>query len=189
MSRATWALDRMAVVVTGLLLIALGALGFVWRMDVWSALKQPSDTSGLGDVLNSDWWPWAVTGAGLLLILVGLRWLWAHLPGRSVGDLNLPGTGEHGRLRFSAKAAASTAADILADLPAVRSTKGTVLRDRGQLVVDLKATVDPDVNLEELAESADQIVADLATVTGRKDIYGRVHIVVSRASSSLPRVI
>ena len=188
MTRTAWAVDRIAVIVVGLILIAVGVLAFIWRLDVWNALSQTSDTSAITDILNRRWWPWAVTGAGIILILLGLRWLWAHVPGRGVGDLNLPGTGEQGKLRFSGKAAASSAADALAAKPAVQSASGTIKRDRGQLVVDLKATVDSEADLEEIAADADQIVGDLARVMGRQDLYGRVHLTVSGSATKLARV-
>lgn len=190
MTRATWTLDRAATSIVGLALIAAGTLAVVWRFDLWAALPRRTDMSGSADLLDASWWPWAVAVAGVILVIVGLRWLWAHLPGRGVGDLSLSGTGEQGRLRFSAKAAASTAADEFASLPAVRSTRGTVKRDRGQLVVDLKATVDADADLGGLAREADQIVAHLAHVMGRQDLYGRVHLsVASGATSGRSRVV
>ncbi len=188
MTRTTWTLDRAATVIVGLALIAAGALAFVWRFDIWTALPQRSDTAWATDLIATDWWPWAVGAASLCLLILGLRWLWAHLPGRGIRELNLPGTGDQGRLRFDAKNAASTAAEVFASLPSVRSAKGTVKRDRGQLVVDLRATVDPRADLSDLADSADQIIADLAHVMGRQDLYGRVHLVVKSGDSTIARV-
>lgn len=189
MSRKTWTLDRAVTVVIGLALVAVGALAVIWRLDVWTALPERSDTSQPSAMTVTDWWPWAVTAAGVVLAALGLRWLWAHLPARGVGELNLPGTGEKGRLRFNAKSAASSAAEAFSETPAVRKARGTVKRDRGQLVVDIKATIDPDADLGVLAEHADQTIADLAHVMGRTDLFGRVHLVVSSSQSSrIPRV-
>jgi hypothetical protein len=187
-SRTIWTLDRLATIVVGLALIAAGALAVAWRFDLWAALPEQTDTSQTADATATDWWPWALGVAGVILVLVGLCWLWSHLPGRGVGDVNLLGTGDQGRLRFNASAAASTAADVFCSRPSVRSAKGTVKRDRGQLVADLRVTVDPDVDLSLVAKDADQIVADLAHVMGRTDLYGRVHLVVASSRSSTPRV-
>ncbi|MEP6526851.1 MAG: hypothetical protein ABJA86_06770 [Nocardioidaceae bacterium] len=189
MSRTTWTLDRLATLVVGLALIAAGALAVAWRFDLWGALPEQTDTSQTADATATGWWPWALGVAGVILVLVGLRWLWSHMPERGVGDLNLLGTGDQGRLRFNATAAASTAAEVFCSRPSVRSAKGIVKRDRGQLVVDLRVTVDPDADLGVVAKDSDQIVADLTHVMGRKDLYGRVHLVVaSSLSSPSPRV-
>lgn len=185
MTQTTWTIDRIATIVVGLLLIAVGVFGIIWRLDVWAALPHESDTSSVAQWLTSTgWWPWAAGLAGVVLILLALRWLWAHLPGRGVGDLNLPGTGPQGRLRFNAKSAASAAADVLASLPSVQSARGTVKRDRGQLIVDLKVTADPHVSLRDLARDSDRVIADLVHVMGRQDLYGRVHLSVDPAASS-----
>ena len=51
----------------------------------------PVYLTGPGLVFAADtaWWPWAVTGTGLLLVLLGVRWLVAHRPPRRAGDLTL----------------------------------------------------------------------------------------------------
>ncbi len=189
MSRTTYAIDRVASFIVALVLIAAGVFAVLWRFDLWGRLPERTDLSAIFDVMAKGWWSWALSLAGILLVLLGLRWLFAHLPGRGVGELNLPGTGRNGRLRFNAKAAASAAADVLAQAPSVRSAQGTVRRDRGQLVVDLRTTVEPDADLEVVAAAADKVVADLASVMDRHDIYGRVRVdVASGTQSRIARV-
>lgn len=189
MTRLTRTADRVATVVVAFVLIAVGAVAVVWTLDRWLDLPRRTDTADITAVLTSHWWPWVSAIAGVLLILGGLRWVLAHLPSGDVGQLNLPGTGDGGRLRFNAKSAASTAATVMSRLPSVRSASGKVRRDRGQLVVALDATVDPEADLHELAADADRVVADLAAVMGRRDLYGRVRLKVSSSShSKLPRV-
>lgn len=189
MTRLTRTIDRIATFAVALVLIAAGVLAVVWALDRWLDLPRRTDTADITTVLTSSWWPWACGFGGLFLILIGLRWVFAHLPSGNVGQLNLPGTGDGGRLRFNAKSAASTAAAVMAELPSVRSARGKVRRDRGQLVVALDATVDPEADLLEVAAGADRVVADLAAVMGRRDLYGRVRIKVSTSRhSKLSRV-
>lgn len=189
MSRSTEMVDRLVTLVIAVVLIAAGVLGIVWRFDLWDQLLDRLDTTAAQDVTATDWWPWALGGVGILLILLGLRWLWAHMPTGGVGELNLPGTSSDGRLRFNAKSAAAAAATTLAETPSVHSARGNVRRDRGQMVVDLQVSMEPDADLAVVAEAADRAVADLATVMGRDDLYGRVRLSVTpRRGSSSPRV-
>jgi hypothetical protein len=184
MTRLARGVNRTATVLVGILLFVVGILAIVWRLDIVLDLPRSSNTDGVTDVLTSSWWPWASGVLGVVLMLIGLRWLLAHLPSNGVKELNLSGTGDEGRLRFNASSAAAAAAKQFAQLPSVRSSKGRVSRDRGQLVVALDATIDPAADLNELARAADQIVADLAKVMGRHDLYGRVRLRVSSSSRS-----
>ncbi len=188
MTRWIVVVDRVVTAVVGVVLAVAGVAAIGWRFDLWSRLPEHTDTSAASDVFTTSWWPWAAGVGGVLLSIIALRWLWAHVPPTGVGELNLTGTSESGALRFNAKSAASTAADLLSQTAGVRSARGTVKRDRGQLVVDLRATVDADADLEDLAAAADRIVAELAAVMGRRDLYGRVHLAAASKSTPQPRV-
>lgn len=190
MTKQLRGVDRTVTALVGSVLFGLGAMAILWRLDIVLDLPRSIDTERVTDVLATSWWPWASGVVGMVLVLLGLRWLGAHLPSAGVGELNLPGTGATGRLRFNATSAASAAAQQLSQHPAVRSAKGKVRRDRGQLDVAINATVDPAADLRELAQDTDQIVADLARVMGRHDLYGRVRLKISSAKNSrLPRVV
>lgn len=182
MTRTTATLDRFATLVVALALIVVGLLAIIWRLDRWLALPAQLRTTSATDLMASSWWPFAIGALGILLALFGLRWLWAHISTSGVHEVNLPGTGKHGRLSVDVKAAAKAAADALADTSGVRDVSGKALRQRGQLVVDLNATVDSDAELSEIAGSADRISSELAHVLDRPDIYCRVRVGVSNRS-------
>ncbi len=188
MTRTTLSADRIATAVLAAILAVVGLLALMWRFGWVLDLPARSSTTVVADLETHAWWPWALGVAGVLLVLVGLRWLWAHLRTSGVSQLNLPGTGSEGRLRVNGKAAASTAADVLADNPGVRSARGRLTRDRGQLVVDLRASLTPDVDLEDLASVCDTVAADLAHVLERSDLYCRVHLSVTGSGAATSRV-
>lgn len=190
MTRMLAAVDRMATLIMGVVLVAAALLVLSWRFEWWPHLNHASDTSSLTTTFDRDWWPWAVAGAGVVLIVVGLRWLVAHLLPRAVGELALPSSGIEGRSRFSSKAVATTAAEVLSEIPGVHGARGTARHDRGQLVIDLRVVIDPTADLSALAAAADQVTSDLSRVTARPDLYGRVHLVTSgKAPSRKPRVL
>lgn len=188
MSRAVLAWDRLVAFVLGLVLLALGVLAILWWGGWLAALPREVDLTAVAELPKQQWLPWAAVGLGVLLVLLALRWLAAHLPGQGVGMLNLPGSDETGRLRVNAGAAADAFADVLAEHPAVRRSRATIAVDRGQLVVTLRTTVEPDADLATLARAADQASAELASVLRRDDVTCRVHVRVGRSGSRLPRV-
>ena len=66
----------------------------------------------------------------------------AHVPRRSADPLRLPGSNREGALALDGGSAADVAAEVLADLPGVRSASGRMIHERGQLiaVMDVTAT-------------------------------------------------
>lgn len=194
MSRAVVVADRLMAVVLGLVLVLVGlALGgwyLVAQGWVAASVSAPDElsTAPVQSAANAAWWPWALGVAGVVLTLLGLRWLAAHLPNRGVGRLRLSGTGAEGRLEVDAGAVASAAADALEQVPGVRSARGRVLRDRGQLVATLRARIERGTDLEQLASACDRASSDLATALARDDLRCTVRVEVANRDRSLPRV-
>lgn len=183
-SRATVAVDRLAALVVAVVLIAGGSAAITWWFHLVSGLPRSIDVSALSDATNRSWWPWAAAVVGLLLVLVGLRWMVAHLPRRSVSHLTLPGSDRSGRLRVAARPLAAAAAASLATADGVTSSSGQVRRERGQLVAALRATITPDADLEAVAQAADRAARELAGVLGRDDVRCVVRLRVASAGST-----
>lgn len=184
MKRSVVGLDRVVVLLAGLVLLVVAAATAAWGLgrlnDVWPAAPQELQLKTATDAFAASWWPWASGGAGVLLVVLALWWLAAHLPRRGTGPVTLPGTSRSSRLLIDPSAPAAVAADVLAEAPGVRSTRGRVIRDRGSLVVELKATVEPDADLASVVAAADAVTGDLAHVMGRDDARARVHLSVAR---------
>jgi len=186
-SRATHALDRAALVVVGLVLIAAGlALGWWWSGD--SLFPSTLRTAPARELIAMSWWGAASAIVGVLLVLLGLRWIFAHLDSQQVSRLHLSGSGSRGKLDVSAAKVASAAADALAATIGVRSAHGRVVRDRGQLVARLSALVEPECDLSLVAGRADQVSAQLGQALERDDIRCGVQLRVARRGRRMPRV-
>jgi len=192
MGRAVLGFNRLAALVVGLVLIVVGLAAAAWATDlltkVWAAAPSKLSLTPVTDTFTMTWWPWAAGIAGAVLILLALWWLLAHLPRRGVGDLSLSGSGKAGRLTVDPAGAASTAADVLAETPGVRSASSRVLRDRGQLVVAVRATVEPTADLRAVVKATDDVAADLAQVLGRDDARARIQLAVARRARQQARV-
>ncbi len=188
MSRLTIAFDRLVTFVLALACLAAGAAVLVWWHGDWSALKGNLATGMVSRDIAQSWWPWAAGSAGLVLVLVAVRWLVAHLPNRRVGAMTLVGGSSKGRLTADVGAVVSTAGDVFAETRGVRSVRTKLIRERGQRVADLRAVVEPEADIDLIARAADTIAADLSGITGRDDLYCRVRLSVAARQHQQARV-
>jgi hypothetical protein len=195
MSRKTAGFDRLAVFVVGLVLIAAGALLGAWALNLLPSLGVPANsvpqqisTAGATDLSGQSWWAYATAAGAVVVGLLGLWWLLAHIPHRGADPLRLPGSSSQGTLTLDGDAAVAVAAQVIAEVPGVRSASGKMVSERGQLIAELDVTADPEVDLVELDQAMVAASADLNTVLSRSDVRGRVHVAIARRSKGLTRV-
>ncbi|MDQ0375400.1 hypothetical protein [Cellulomonas humilata] len=191
MRRSVLAFDRVLVLLLGLVLIVVGVAAVGWQTgfleSVWPDVPDEV-TVDTGQVTEASSFAVVAGVVGSALVVIGLWWLLAHLPRRSVGSLRLPSGEQPGRLVVDPGPAVATAAQVLADDPLIRSARGAVLADRGELVVRLRATVDPDADLGAVVATCDGVLADLAHVLPAEQLRSRVELSVLRRGEVGPRV-
>lgn len=180
MRRGLIAFDRLAAGALAVVLIAAGGAALAWRYDLIPDASERLEINGLTELPQTGWWPWATGVGGVLLVIVGLTWLARHLPRRGTGRLRLPGSDETGRLTADANAAASAAGQVLAQTPGVRSGSGRIVLDRGQVVAEITATLEPGADLDAVRAAAEQTGQELHEVIGRDDLYHRIELRVAR---------
>ncbi|MEU4396779.1 hypothetical protein [Kribbella sp. NPDC023855] len=180
MRRGLIAFDRLAAVVLAIVLIAAGAAALAWRHDLIPDATDRLEINGLAELPQAAWWPWATGVGGVLLVVLGLTWLARHLPRHGTGRLRLPGSDETGRLTADANAAAGAAGHVLAQTPGVRSGSGRIVLDRGQLVAEITATLEPGADLDAVRAAAEQTGQELHQVVGRDDLHHRIELRVAR---------
>lgn len=190
--RSVLGVDRLAALVAGLVLLALGvalvAWSGGWLTSLWPQAPDELTLQTATDAFATPWWPAASLAAGLVLGLLALWWLLAHRPHRGTGPVRLQGSSGSGDLLLDGSAAVATAADVLVDAPGVRSARGRLVRDRGALVAEVRAVVEPAADLERVVAGAEEALTDLAAVLGRPDIRGRVRLAVARDERRQARV-
>lgn len=195
MSRGVLGLNRVVALLLGTILLAAGLAVALWSAGVFDSFSSvPSDSSGVSnvdDVVSASWWPWVSTLAGAALAALALLWLLAHLPHSGTGPVTLPGSNPSGTLRVDPKAVVSAAQEALEVDPSVRSARGGLRRERGHLVLDLQAKVEPDADLVSVGERVSTVLADAAVALGRPDLEARARIQVVRPGgrSGTPRLV
>ncbi|MBO9553231.1 hypothetical protein [Cellulomonas sp.] len=191
MRRSVLAVDRVLLLLLGLVLVVAGVAAVGWQVgflrDVWPSAPDQVGVDST-QVTGASSYPLLLALAGVVLVVLGLWWLLAHLPRRSVGPLRLPAGGRPGRLQVDPGPAVAAAAEVLAEDPDVRAAGGAVLRDRGELVVRLRTTVEPTASLPDVVATCDRVLADLSRVLPADQLRSRVEISVLRKPTDEPRV-
>lgn len=179
MTRSASTLDRLAALVFGLALIAVGVGLLVWNTN-WIAGIPPMITApGLVTAAGSGWWPWAVAAAGIVLVAIALRWLVSHTPKAKVKDLRLSG-GDGGSISVDLGEVADAAARVLAQSTQAHSAKGRAIVDRGTRTIDLTVTAHSPTTLSALIESIDSVNTQIAGMLGDPAIATRTSIHIDK---------
>ena len=168
MRRGVLGVDRVLVLLLGLVLIVLGVAAIGWQVgflaDVWPSVPSSVDVESGSGHRSARTSRSIAVASGVVLVLLGLWWLLAHLPRRGVDPLRLPAGDVPGVLTVLPGPAVAAAADVLADDPRILSARGSVLTERKALVVRLRVTCYPDADLGAVVAACDAVLADLARV-------------------------
>ncbi len=195
-TRGLVAVDRVVTLLAGLVLVVAGVGLFAWHEDYLRTSPLRIDATQVSfdwmpGLAQAAWWPWVTGAAGIVLGLGALVWLLRHLTAPRVGTMTLPGSGAAGALRLDVGAAADAAAhDLTARCTDVRSCRGHVGLDRGQLVAVLEPTIEPGADLAEVQAASEAAAQQLVRFVGRSDLTYRVAIHVARREHAVsgPRV-
>lgn len=187
MTRSLATLDRLAVLLVGLAAVVVGAAAVLWQLDLSDRVRGTVTASWLTTATTQGWWPWAVGAAGVLLVLLALRWLLAHVPGRRLTDVRLRGGNKTGRLTADLSALAAAGADSVLATPGVRSASGKAVDDRGRRTLQLTVTLDPTADLAVVVAATDQACRDLGAALGDPDTATRVHLHTARNPKGVKR--
>lgn len=161
MTRMTVGVDRTVTFLIGLGLLALGLGAVAWHngmIGANGAVRTP-----LGDWMSASWWPWAAGGAGVVLVLVALRWLAAHRWAARASRVGLPGDDT---ATADATAVAAAAADALGADAAVTKASGAATLLHGRPTITLTARVPARHGLPAAVGSADEAARTAAVMLG-----------------------
>jgi hypothetical protein len=160
MTRRAVAVDRIAIFLLGLALTAAGLAAVAWQHG--TLVGGRAVRTSTPELVASTWWPWASGGVGLVLVLVGIRWLLAHHWPLKASRIAL---GDDDGLTADPAAVASAAGVALAAEPGITKAGGTAILDRGVPTVTLTAVV-PAHGLRDGVAAADATAGTVAAMLG-----------------------
>ena len=179
MTRLATIVDRLAALVFGLILIAVGAGLLVWNTHWIPGTPQMITARGLVTAAGTRWWPWAVAGVGILLVLTALRWLLIHTPKTRVKALRIS-AGDGGSVSADLGEVADAAARALQQCPEVHTAKGKAVIDRGTRTIDLAVTAHSTTTLAAVTESIDGVAGQIAGMLGDPTVATRATIHIDK---------
>ncbi|NDL60907.1 hypothetical protein [Phytoactinopolyspora mesophila] len=167
MRRPGAVLERTAVFAVGVVLMAAGAAAVAWELDWIPDAPDQLDVTVVAERTEAGWWPWAAGGAGVILVVVGLYWLFAHTRRRTIHRLELSGSDPGGRLTVDSSAVVESARATLEGAAGLQLRSGRIIdADHRERLVDLRVGIDPGADLGEAADAAERVAAELAANLG-----------------------
>ena len=175
MTRTAVTVDRLAAGVAGLALIAFGAALVVWNTTWVPNLPDAVTLPGLRAATTTGWWPFALAGAGIVLVVLALRWLFAHSPAAKVKSLPLR-SDDTGSITVDLGEVADAAAQALTHSLDVESASGRAVIDRGTRTVDLTITTNAAPRADRLIPAIDAVCAQIAGALSDPSVATRTTI-------------
>lgn len=174
MTRKLVTLDRLAGIVVALTLVAVGLLLVDWKLDLLLGLPSVLHVPGLLKTAALGWWPLFTAVLAVVLVLVGLRWLFAHLPRVHSSRAKLGESSAEGRIRLDTGSVANATAAHIESETVLPEVHGRVREVRGHPLVQIDARCAVRTDVAEVRERADQVTADIARAFPSGDIPLRV---------------
>ncbi|MGU3438127.1 hypothetical protein ACNHUS_34605 [Actinomycetes bacterium M1A6_2h] len=169
-------LDRLATLIVGLFLIAVGGGTAMWAAEAVGGQPKFITAQSLVCATQSAWWPWAATGAGVALVILGVGWLMLHSPPATASDLVLNGRYDTGEFRVELGTVANGIARKLANSNVIDESTGNVVDDRGLLTIDLTVTLGSAADLAATVAVVDDVCEDAAAMIGYVAVATRTHL-------------
>lgn len=156
------AFDRIATFLCGLCLLAFGCLVIAWEQGAFGA--GAAVHLMVVQYVERPWWPWALGAAGVVLVVLGARWVathrWAPKVSRVVLAAGQPD------LTADATSVAAAAASSLKEQAGVLKARGTAAVDRGTPTVTLTVTVPARRGLRSAVEVAERTMKTAGAMLG-----------------------
>lgn len=160
MTRRAVTVDRIAALLLGIGLLALGLAAVAWqRGTLWQS--RALDLSAAAALTGTPWWPWASGAAGILLILLALRWLLSHRRAPRVTRLGLADG-----LTADASSVAQVAATTLAGHPHIVKATGCAAAEHGSPTITLTVTLPARSPLDAGVSTATDTVGTITHMLG-----------------------
>ncbi|KAA0018944.1 hypothetical protein [Antrihabitans cavernicola] len=188
MKRSTASIDRLITALLAATLLIGGLLALAWRADIHFADRvfAHAEPRWYGDAPKETWWDWALLGASILLLLLGLWLLLANLRPNRVGAVSLHGSDSLGTLAVSPAQIGRAVATTLERKPEVHSVTSKAVVDRGQRTLRMTLTAEPTVPLDKLRRLAAESRNDIDRALEGSDVATQFYVRYLSAGAAKP---
>ncbi|MGV0436591.1 alkaline shock response membrane anchor protein AmaP [Corynebacterium mastitidis] len=186
MSRALSAIDRIILILLGLLCLAGGAWGIgSWlRFEPVQRLTERLDASVLDGAEASPWFLAALWGVMILGALLGLWWIAANLRRRGFNRLRSQASSAHGSIDISMARMASAVDESLEDVPGVTRVRHKAAMDRSRPTIAWTIRAEATTDLVELRGAIERNEEDLRAALPEIDVDSVYKINLAPVASS-----
>ncbi|MBY6367438.1 hypothetical protein [Rhodococcoides corynebacterioides] len=179
MKRSTAFFDRLGVLILGAALVALGVGAALWQQGSLPFELDSLNVGAVADRQSDSWWPWALGGAGVVLVLLLLWSLLRRLPSSAGRELTLSSDPSvPGSVTVDLRAVTKQAADVARDLPGIRSARSRLRWERSDgsrvPVITVLARTEADASLATAATDLATVRRHVAAVVGDNAVAVRV---------------
>lgn len=193
MSRKTTITDRIIVALCSLTAIAGALLALDWVYEVSGQYPRETSTAAAQAALEEPWWPWAVGGTALVLLVLGAVWFIAHIPAGKRGLLPSSQSSTHGSITIDTNSLADELARRVEQEAPINGVSGTATTTGDGYQFDLRGHVNENTDGTAIVRAANHRAEELNSAFG--DNRARVRLLVGTggprswfSSNKMPRV-
>lgn len=188
MSRALSAIDRIILILLGLLCLAGGAWGIAsWlQYQPVQRLTDRLDASMLSGAEDSPWFLVTLWATMLLGVILGLWWIAANLRRRGFNRLRSQASSAHGSIDISMARMASAVDESLEEVRGVTRVRHRVAMDRSRRTIAWTIRAEATTNLVELREAIERSEEDLRAALPGMDVDSVYKINLAPVATSAP---
>ncbi|NKR98223.1 hypothetical protein GS473_16080 [Rhodococcus hoagii] len=168
MKRGPAALNRLLVLLIGLVLAGLGAAALAWDRDVAAVRDAVGrlDRDRVVAVPDEPWWHWALGATIGVCLVLGIVVLAVDLSRRRAAPTGMLESVTDTPVSIDLGPIATGVAAELARLTGVRRARGRALSDRGLATIQVTVEADPRTDIAALTDAADRVAATTTAALG-----------------------
>lgn len=172
MKRGPAALNRLLVLVIGLVLAGAGAAALAWDRGVTTVRDAVGrlDRDRVVAVPDQPWWHWALGATIGVCLVLGVVVLLVDLSRRRAAPTGMLETATDTPVSIDLGPIATGVAAELARQPGVRRARGRALADRGLATIQITVDADPHTDVAALTDAAERVAATTTAALGGSTI-------------------
>ncbi|MDF3304295.1 hypothetical protein P3H15_04605 [Rhodococcus sp. T2V] len=183
MTHRTAAVNRLIVLLVGLVLLGFGAYAIAWDLQVpivreWVSRYDRARVTALPD---QGWWGWALAATVVVGLVFGIVLLALDLTRRRTSAVAVPDRESGTYVTVDLGSLANGVASELAQYPGVRQTRARAVVERGLPTLSIVVTADPTLDIHDFTRTSEDVASWVASTLGGEQVATQVLLHLDRA--------